>query len=70
VVRLKEDLLIDEQLAERYAAFQLFDVQGKLLHSGKASELLQGLSMPATSGVYLFILKGKAGKLEVKAVVE
>ncbi|MDR3187614.1 MAG: InlB B-repeat-containing protein, partial [Prevotellaceae bacterium] len=70
VVRLKEDILADEQLAERYAAFQLFDVQGRLLHSGKASELLQGLSMPTISGVYLIILEGKAGKLEMKAVVE
>ncbi|MDR3188861.1 MAG: T9SS type A sorting domain-containing protein, partial [Prevotellaceae bacterium] len=70
VVRLKEDLLADEQLVERYATFQLFDMQGKLLHSGKASELLQGLSMPTISGVYLIILEGNAGKLEVKAVVE
>jgi uncharacterized repeat protein (TIGR02543 family) len=70
VVRLKEDILADEQLAERYAAFQLFDVQGKLLHSGKSSELLQGLAMPTTTGVYLIILEGNAGKLEVKAVVE
>jgi uncharacterized repeat protein (TIGR02543 family) len=69
-VRLKEEFLIDLTLEERYSTLILFDVQGKLLYTGKASDLRQGLVMPSLPGIYFLSLEGKAGKKQFKVVVE
>jgi uncharacterized repeat protein (TIGR02543 family) len=74
-VHLKENVLIGGELQglgeleERYATFLLFDVQGRLVREGKTSELHQGLTMPATPGIYHILLDGKAGKLQLKVAV-
>jgi hypothetical protein len=68
-IRLRESALADEELEERYATFYLFDVQGKLVNTGKASALRNGLAMPELSGMYYLILEGKAGKMQLKVVV-
>jgi uncharacterized repeat protein (TIGR02543 family) len=74
-VRLKENVLTGDELQElgelqdRYATFRLFDVQGRLVREGKTSELHQGLTMPATPGIYYILLDGKAGKLQLKVAV-
>jgi uncharacterized repeat protein (TIGR02543 family) len=56
-------------LEDSYATFLLFDVQGRPLREGKTSELHQGLTMPATPGIYHILLNGKAGKLQLKVAV-
>jgi uncharacterized repeat protein (TIGR02543 family) len=72
VVHLKEELLIDHNadLEERYANLHLIDVHGGVVYTGKASELLQGLTMPFTPGIYYIVLDGKAGKKAIQVTVE
>ena len=69
-VHLKEELLIDETLEERYATLSLIDVQGKVVRAGKASDLRQGFAMPLHPGIYHLVLEGKAGRKVLKVVVK
>jgi hypothetical protein len=74
-VHLRENVLTGDELQElgeleeRYATFRLFDVQGRLVREGRASELRQGLTMPTTPGIYHLLLDGKAGRLQLKVAV-
>jgi hypothetical protein len=69
-VYLKENVLVSTALEERYEMLFLFDTQGALRYTGKASDLQHGLTLPdVTPGVYYLILEGKNGKKQFKIVV-
>ncbi|MDR0711435.1 MAG: InlB B-repeat-containing protein, partial [Prevotellaceae bacterium] len=69
-VYLKEHALASTALEERYETLFLFDTQGVLRYTGKASDLQHGLTLPdVTPGVYYLVLEGKNGKRRFKIVV-
>jgi uncharacterized repeat protein (TIGR02543 family) len=53
----------------RYSTYRLFNSIGKLVFSGSASVLTDGLTMPKTPGAYFLILDGKAGRRVIRIAV-
>jgi hypothetical protein len=69
VIHLKEDIMDENNVEERYTTFSLINVQGSEIHSGKVSELKQGFTMPDVQGLYFFVFEGKAGKKIIRVSV-
>jgi hypothetical protein len=61
--------IITDGREERYSAFRLFSSMGKLVSSGEASVLIEGLAMPEMADAYFLILEGKAGKKAIRIAV-
>jgi uncharacterized repeat protein (TIGR02543 family) len=68
-IYIKESLFIASDGEERYSTCRLFTSQGRLVLSGSASALIEGLVMPETSGSYFLILDGKAGRRAIQIAV-
>jgi hypothetical protein len=67
-IRLKQLELLDSEDG-LYATLYLFDAQGRLILTGSASTLRDGLIMPETPGIYHLILEGKTDRKVVKIAV-
>jgi hypothetical protein len=67
-IKLKQAEFIDSE-QEQPATFYLIDAQGRLVLTGSASALRDGLTMPEAPGVYHLILEGKSGRKVVKVAV-
>jgi hypothetical protein len=70
-IYLKEsDLVAAATLGERYQTFSLFNSQGALIYTGKASDIRYGLTLPdVPPGAYYIILEGKDEKRQFTVVV-
>jgi hypothetical protein len=68
-IYLKESVIIGSGGEARYATYRLFTSQGKLVLSGSAFVLIEGLVMPEQAGTYYLILDGKAGRKAMQIAV-
>ena len=68
-IYLKQSIILTGEGEERYTTYRLFTSVGRLVLSGSASVLIEGLTMPETSGAYYLILDGKAGRRAIHIAV-
>ncbi|MDR0565849.1 MAG: InlB B-repeat-containing protein, partial [Prevotellaceae bacterium] len=74
-IYLKESVIIGSDdddgggSEEHYATYRLFTSQGKLVLSGSAYVLIEGLVMPETAGTYYLVLDGNAGRKTMQIAV-
>ena len=72
-IYLKESVIICSDdgggSEEHYATYRLFTSQGKLVLSGSAYVLIEGLVMPETAGTYYLVLDGNAGRKTMQIAV-
>jgi uncharacterized repeat protein (TIGR02543 family) len=68
-VYLKRSIIAADGQEELYATFRLFTSMGKLVSSGEAAALTDGLTMPEHAGAYFLILDGKAGRKIIRITV-